>query len=675
MSTSNSPKTQNIQKGASLKDVDFKGGDNSTFNIGNTTQNNFLQQKPEFFEPNLELSKPPKFISPKPDLVNQLVHIVQTTGLLVLGGRNDIDKASLAKHVAWYLSENHPSEDNKKRSVKEWQRSSDPQSIDVELQQADRSGIFILTQITPQNVGYNLSLIQSAAIRQQHYVIASTDKPLESWKLSEEEKQSWKDLPSEDLYDSSALAQGLLDQLKDAGGVFQEVLSIELATADTSIAGNLTFRQVAEKLAMPEKIARFVQLLKKKLEDEKDLVEATVRQLIKQVTNNKSALNQWYYQILDSREQLLSLGLNFFDGLVDDQFFAALEAVVENVWQKRDPSLRALDYCDLDNLRNFFSINPIGTDTEVARIESRFSKQRLMLFEVAWKSHRRQILAALPIVTQLVANSVAERAFQQELYGDRSRCEQLRRVLSEAISDIGVISLNAVQDTLSQLAADEDEEVQSVAAYAMARWRDPEYDLDGQLFETLQNWQNNARLVSQIKSLLKEQSEEKSKEPQDYIRATIALTVSYAALYDPPNQLDKKLYKLLEKLSNDPNHLVRDRFRSTLSRVVRQHPEQLRDLLYQMMYHRDLIRAISSSLAFAYRNNPTIVLDTLERWQQTLSSVSSDKKPPRDNVLATIALTYGKIDCKNRNSPITPIQAFENIHRILRAETKPFIRQ
>lgn len=140
------------------------------------------------------------------------------------------------------------------------------------------------------------------------------------------------------------------------------------------------------------------------------------------------------------------------------------------MWQRRDPSLRALDYCDLDNLLNFFNFTE--TKTQGTFVEVRFPKQRQMLLKVAWGSHRRQILAALPILVNLVKNSV--RRFEQELYGSSVRCDQLRRVISETISDIGLISSDAVEDTLINIAANEDIRVQTVAAQAMALWRDDE---------------------------------------------------------------------------------------------------------------------------------------------------------------------------------------------------------
>lgn len=702
---SNSPKTGINQQGSSVEGLQAQGGDESIFNIGNTIQYNYLPQEAEFFKPDLERFKLPEFIGPKQKLVDQWVKTVRDTGLLVLGGGNDIDKASLALYLACYLSENNGNYPS--RPVLEWQRSSDPQSIDVKLQQADREGIFVLNQITPQNIaGYNFSSIQTAAKLKDHYVIASTDKPLESWKLSTAtEKQSWKNLSSEELYDSEILVQVLIEQLKNSGEGFQKILPSKLATLDLSNSEDLKlikdpkwlsdlkwfgleFSQIAKQLAVPDKIDDFIQFLKKEVEDKKLIKASTINQLIKQATDNKSVLHHWYNHLLDLQEQILALGLNFFDGFFVDQFFAALEEVMEKVWRKRDPSLKAMDSGDLANLRNFFSINPTGPDTEEKRIRSRLPRQRLMLFRIAWESHQQKILKALRIIVKLVANSVADRSLQDDqlyddslqddqLYGDYRRRRQLRQILGEAISDLGRISSDAVQDTLLKLAVDREEGVQRVAAFAMARWHDSEDNLDKQLFETLQRWQSNddKRLVRKINSFFKANSQTEDEDPQTYIRITIIFTIRYAAFYDLPNQLHKELCNLLEELSKDGRPLVCQCFWSNLPRIVQQHPSQLYDLLYRMTRHRGLIGAISDSLKLVYQTRPDEVLATLNRWEQNLSPIQTEKSISRENVLATIVLTYGKLNCDNKNSPLNTIQVFDKLHQILQAETEPFIRR
>jgi|JI91814CRNA_FD_contig_121_280229_length_6048_multi_5_in_0_out_0_3 hypothetical protein len=676
----------NVQTGSSFKNITLTGGDASNFNIiGNTNQYNNLTV-PKFSEVNLEEFNQGNFPTPKQEIIDKFINIIEKTGLLVLGGSNQSDKASLARYLAWklksYRGANQP--------ILEWERSSEPKTIDLEFQKAKEPTIYILNEVSPQNIGYSLSRIQKAAASNRHYVVATTDTPLVRWKLTEEEKQEfWIELDlSSDSYTEEVLFKELLKKLKEAGESLQQVLRKESVQDDDPVVGTYHLQVVTKQLKTPAQIAYFVQLLDKKVEEEKEVVKTTiVVELINKIKANKDdheqLLKDWYYHSLDYREQLLALGLNFFDGLFDDQFFRGLEEVVKNAWQKRDEKLRAIDYCDLDNLGNFFKLNPPFEveEAEVRTIESCFPKQRRMLFKLAWNSHRRQILAALETIVELVKLSVANRSFGQELYGTRVRREQLRRVLGEAISDIGWISPIAIQDTLRQLAADREIDVQAVAAYAMARWRDSEYGRDKELFETLHNWQDNDRLISQIKSLLNDQDETQSQEPQDYIRATIALTVGYAALYDPPNELHPKLYELLQKLSEETNQLVRDRFGFyTLRMVVPLHFVQLRDMLREMTQHPDLVVAISASLALAYRENPDEVLKTLNSWQKKcLNSIptrwNAAELTPRETMLATVARTYGLIKYDEGVGTLTINEGFNNLQSIIKQEKHPYVRK
>jgi Bacterial SH3 domain len=584
--------------------------------LSNITQigQQVVQQKLDFFELDLEKYQPsPEFTNLK--ITSELIDSIKDNRLLVLGESPNVDLATFAKYLGCYWSNQQLASTTQKLVVKEWYRNSDPQSIDVELQNTKESTVFILTQVSPQNiVGYSLQQIQQAALSSSHYVIVTTDTPLVAWRLPERAKTFWHELTVEDVADSQELVNKLTDQ---------------------------------------------------------------------------ESIHEWYYRRLQPREQLLALGLSFFDGLFDDQFFAALEEVVENAWQRRDTGLRALDYCDLDNLRSFFNFTE--TNTQRTFVEIRFPKQRQMLLKVAWKSHRRLILAALPILVNLVKNSV--RRYERELYGSSVRCDQLRRVIGETISDIGLIASDAVEDTLLNIAADQDINVQAVAAQAMALWRDDNkrefivdeitnHHIDRQLFETLQRWQKEARVLSLVNAILDERNQKDSKQPVDYIRATIALTVGYAALYDPADQLSPELLELLKHLITEQNELVRNRvFTFTLPRLISRHIIQLRDILHDMLrYIDDSVLAVANGLAFAYRFRPNDVLETLTLW----NSECKEKRPNRINItevtsrevlLATVALTYGKIECDKSIGTLTPLVAVQHLKIILLEELHPHIRE
>lgn len=248
--------------------------------------------------------------------------------------------------------------------------------------------------------------------------------------------------------------------------------------------------------------------------------------------SHEEALSKWYYEQLDSREQLLAIGLSLFDGLFDDQFFAALETVVEYSWKNRDENLKSLDYCDLVKLQGYFDI--IETKTQQAIVKIRYPRQRLTCLKIAWKSHRRQILSVLPILTDLVKGTVKE--LKRELNGSQLRREKLHQTISEAISGIGVISRlsagsrEAVEDSLLQLAASKDPQVQAVAAQSIASWRDKDsqsfyideqrgIDIDKELFFLLDNWQKGFQEKAQTSE--KNEHQESQEGSADYILSLI----------------------------------------------------------------------------------------------------------------------------------------------------------
>ncbi|MEC4893743.1 MAG: IMS domain-containing protein [Oscillatoria sp. PMC 1051.18] len=653
--SSNSPEisqkaAENLQAGRDIK-------------IGDIIQT-INQSKPDFFEPNPKLFESSDFLSPKPDWENALMNILRKNYLLVMGGSNEIDKATLARYLAWKFQKSLDGEASSHQGntqIKEWNRSSDIQSLDVAFQKEEKTTIFVLTQIAPKDIGYDLSRIKEAITSYNHYVVVSTIAPKDKWKLPENVEKCWRNIEAEDIYDPKDLANLLKRKLEK---VKQSLADENLQIFETLSPG---------QLKTPDRIDRFVELLGAEKEP---LQEARVRDLIKITTDRdqKDNIQLWYYTLLKPREQLLALGLSLFSGCFDDQFFAALEEVTTHVWQRRDASLRAPDYCDLDNLRNFF--NFVETEESGTKIESRISDQRRLIFEVAWNSHRRQILAALPQLEKLVKESASKRTINQELYGSSERRKQLRDSIGDAISDIGLIDFSAVEGTLYQLAADREIEVQAIAAYTMARWlSDPQYQQE-KLFQILQSWQSDARIISVLRSILQKLDESNTEEPQDYVRATIALTIGYAAQFYPPQDpsdsdsgLPSQLCDRLKNLADDPNSLVRDRLASdTLPRVVPLHLIQLRPLLCYMMRYRDLIPSISASLAVAYSIKPKAVKKTLETWSNNQPDRFSDGEPPREHLLATVALTYGAIEGE-------PLKAFERLQTLLIQNNHPFVRQ
>jgi hypothetical protein len=399
-----------------------------------------------------------------------------------------------------------------------------------------------------------------------------------------------------------------------------------------------------------------------------------LRRMLDEVTSPRRRVEKWF-GTEEPGTQLLALGLSLFEGLPDDQFFAALERWVAHIREHRDPQLRAFDYADVARLQQFF--HTVETDGAAARYEPRWPGQRRFVFAAAWQTHRRQLLGALSLVTDLAVESADEQARDVELYGSATRRWQLRRAATEALSDVGLLSAEAVQPALLRLASHWDLDVQEVAASATALWRRNEQH--EAFFELLGRWQRDARIGGRMESLLTGRDPKRNFGPQAQIRSTIALAVGVAAGYDPPGRLRPELVALFEELAGDANRLVRERFSSyTLPQVVSLHLEQLRPVLHRLARIVGLKHPIGAALAYASRTVPDEVAATLNAWHAECaasrpSTVDPRRITARDARLMVLAFTYGELPY-DEGAPLTAEAGFARLKEILAREAHPKVR-
>lgn len=182
-------------------------GDQKDFNIAGRDIIN-QQYKPEFFSPNLDDYEDSQFISPAE--TPKLVKMALEEGFLIIGG-DGYDKSALGRYIAlrvWNHFNGNAIE------VKEWASSSNPQNLELHLQMKKKPTIFILPNISPHNVGYNLSTLYSTAHSRKHYVVISTDTSLGQWKLDANmQRLAWQPDSSKDLFNSQELVKLLLTKL------------------------------------------------------------------------------------------------------------------------------------------------------------------------------------------------------------------------------------------------------------------------------------------------------------------------------------------------------------------------------------------------------------------------------------------------------------------------------
>ena len=617
-----------------------------------------IRSVPEFTTVDLGQYSRDDYQSPK--FTRQLLEVIREKRLLIVGGNYGFDKGTFIRYLAALLERSLTGV-----TAKEWHYTSDFYSVFSKIYEEASTSIFILNQIVPQHVNYNVAKLISLASQKGHYILISTDSPAEAWKLSTEIiRDHWFEIPSEELYEENTLTTHLCKLFNNNNGLTGALdLPPGGCNADTAITAGLSMREAANRLRSPYKIELFYKLL---LRRQTTLRGRIVREILDSLTGDtdEETLRQWFLNLTEI-EKIIALGAILFDGLYDDQFFSAMRFVVDDHWHLREEKLRVLDYCDLENLLNFYKLETVDGKEKIIR--SKFPDQRLSLLRIIWDSHRRHVINVLPTLVRMVYFSVNQNNSLWELSGNDQRKERLHSTISTVLSDIGLISLPAVESTLIELAAVDHIEVQSVAAKAMALWRRNNAGVN--TFSVLDGWQKSTKVGDLVSDLLAKRNKENKQPDQQgskaskslesksvsrsYVRATIGLTLGFACQYDNPGNLSTESIGLLKQLVNDPDEFVRQRLiEVSLPQILSQHFVQLQDLVKELTQYMDLIYSIARGLALGYNNYPGELLELLDTWieycrtnRTWIGNEGSYSVP--DKVLLTVILTLGEIDFKS----------------------------
>jgi len=430
-------------------------------------------------------------------------------------------------------------------------------------------------------------------------------------------------------------------------------VSLRSTTAEgpTGTRGNSQF-----KLSGKREPPQFTRLL---IIEEGTISKSKLEKLFDNTINNKKDLLSNWFRTLDEKEKETAIALSLFSGLYDDQFFEATEQVVKRAWEDRHTHLKSLDYCDLNNLFSFFNVQPVDANRRL--VNSKFPNQRLEFFQAIWFSHRRRLLAELPVLESLINDAENIEAYSWELYGTKERKERLLQVVSEVLSDLSILHLEVVEPNLLQLATNPDIKIQEVTARALARWR--AFDKGKQLFDTLERWREEAYIQEMINYIIEETTEkggveddEKHTPAEAIIRTTVALTIAYASIYDKPNKLSGSLIATFLKFRKDESEYVRERFRKvTVPMVVSNHFWQLRSQLPELLYYLDLVNSVAIGIARGYDRFPDRVEKLIDEWLDHIKKHpqyrSSGKKiTHRDAVLITVIRSLSEIRYSSENS-------------------------
>ncbi|MEM6376861.1 MAG: hypothetical protein AAF705_01535, partial [Bacteroidota bacterium] len=621
--------------------------------------------------------------------------------LLLLSVDRAFDKDLYLRYLAASLSST-----NQQLPAKEWISSNENNSLALALQKEAPNTIFVIDNIHPKEVNFDLLSLKQIAQTKNAYILISTDVSHSIWKLDPAIQKMYCHELNSFQYERDDLKNELGKALRDSGALIFSKLTDQIKK---SLLNETNLYKISTTLATPEKIHLFVQYLSA---HPSPITEKVVREAAQMAIQQKDTIAIRTFNGLQEFEKFIVLGLSFFDGFFDDQFFAAMHLLAKENWAIRNAQLEALDYGDLAIVSNFFYFSEVGKDTRL--IKTKFSKIRQLLLQDNWDIFRRHLLKALSVISKLVTDSVDDINSNWELYGTREKRQRLRVILGDTISDFGVHSPSSVQRILVTLASHSNITIQRVAAKAIARWR--QHGKDQLLYDTLKDWQGESRFAKLVEKMLLDQGIDLNRRSAlNYIRATVVLTLGYASIYDKPDELSDKIIHLFTAFLSDTSQLVKNRIEFIVPQIVHHHATKLYNsgngILIQFIDHFNLIFPTALGLSRALVDYPQKTRKLMHLWvsqhrkhgnffagkkpvahqrgclnlfgllgktpsSPTPAKVDESSISQRDRVIITLIFTCQElIILKDEHALVTSKSAIEMLFDLLQTEQHPIIKE
>lgn len=677
-------------------------------NFGNVAGGNIfmgdynVSQEPSFREPTLkEVDDTSDWVeSPQ---ARQLANRLSNLRLLVLSG-NRLDETMVARRLAWQIREDLRKE-GRDVCVREWIRTSAEQKWESLFTETGTT-ILLIPEVRPRDLGHRLDRLLPLLKARNGFAVMTTDSSKADWCLTSE-SDYWIELSWESFYGAPFLYEYLVRQLRGFTAILPAgVLPQGIGPGLPLIAG-ITLMEVVQRLQSPDAIRRFLVSL---AEVTSPVSEREVRALLGQFSSERDSIYRWYSR-LERRDQALALGLALFDALPDDQVFAGLELIINNAWRSTDPFLTHFDYSDLGRLGNFFRFMDLGSGGGWIEVPS--ERERDEILRAAWTLQRRRLLATLPVVTELVkgltvdntwegdarrgkvekktenatnSSGVGEpslrwrsdEALERALFGTLRRRSFLQQAIIGFLSRVALLSTDAVETCFHELAVEGSEAERRVIAQAFAEWRQAQGAEE--LFKLLHRWWREGCRVPSIAGKGEEQRKKEEKRLAA-TRATVALAVGYASLYDPPNQLHASLREIFPSLLQDHDPLVRNgTLEITIPLVLRQHLRQLHGVVKKRVAQDEsLVQTVGFGIALAYGRDPLEASSVIRSWLETTAFdeklATSQRVPGRERLLATVVYACGYIKFQSVQGCLGPEDVFEILRSVLNSESHPIVRR
>lgn len=648
-----------------------------------------------------------------PPKAHEIAASLRLSHLVIISGEDLDDKIMVARLLAFVLRSKLPDAVR----VREWYRTTDAQKLAACLDD-DQPTILLLREAYPHHLGHGLEEFNLLLSKRQSYAVITTTVAQTQWQGngSTTTQIPWFDLAWDTFYGPEELCKFLLKHLRARGSLPDGILPEGAAGGlDAPLVDGLTLREAISGLKTPVKIRAFAEWL---VAGDGALTPKQVLAQFKRLAQT-GRFSDLSYRALDRRAQLFALGLAMFDGLPADQIFAGLEVLVKGAWRTLDPALSCFDLADLESVAAYFGWLDFGRDG--LRIEAHSRELRDEILRAAWSFHRRYVTAALPLLAELIKRAgeldtlrLQESSRQKseettdgatsadltgkkgennhdttglfwrslqgmvgELYGSAERRRRLNQAIIDFISHVGLLSFQAIQPYLLDLAVRGSLYSREAVARALAGWRSR--NESAELFRVLDQWWEEGQ------ELFFEHQPD-THEVTDFsggTRATVAVAVGLAAQYDPPGHLNPKLVSFLEKIGKDRHPAVRRALREvTLPLCIASHSGQLESMVRsKILSHEDLVLPTAMGMAYAYILHPKDALEILDRWPREVCDQRREARPRKaltlaDKTLIAAILAYGLIDCKAvGRDGITPQAVVKKLGELLGSERHGTVRQ
>ncbi len=621
------------------------------------------------------------FGKPVPNLAHA-IEVLRNVRILIIGGVAP-DKRLLARRTAWELAELLTEEDGLgiQHTIPAIEVPGLVADVDV-LDAHAAPSVFVFSQVDTSRVYLDLELLRRK-IRNRHWVVIATDRAQDAWQLKPPLDQSWLEVDETTLYEPGDLRRYFEQELSSGARSRLEALG---RAGEMPRPADLV-SQIATRLGYVEAIEAFIDLLEQEPADgPRDLDE-----LITAAQGRREAVQTWFHHQLKPREQVIALALALFDGMDEYFAFESIEKLMAGPWRERDTALRFIDYGDLLNIRQH--IARTGDDSRTGTVYCRGDTTRQAILEAGWRTHRRQIIAAIPHLRELAVT-----LDRQELtLHTRDFLRQVRTGIGETMGALAILSMDAVQPHLLKLIASKQVHAHRVVAVALRALR--RAGRTAQVMETLEHWRTHGRFWALIERL----AGGGAGAHVDRLIGTAMVTIlAELAAEDRMDAIDPQIVDLLLRYAaSDDNTILSRLSQIAVPSLVRHHAAQMIGLVdeiggnigAQPSRNAAFASGFAQGLGRAGRVFGSLVRPTVEGWiaeglAQSDDDFDAEVITQRARKLTIASLTLGHARSERTDGAVDgagtlddstsghcPAEAAALLNKVLAKEQHPFVRR